>query len=233
MPLDILVYVLCYDDHTYNHAMNDFSHFDWAKVVVIPNENNVYLESIVYHKLLDEWSDEWKHRDFVGTLSWKAFSKMRKKVDLRSVIEAHADKDVVAFFGTTNKRESLLDQGRRSHPRFSQIWVDMLRSLGFEDSLATSKDIPKFFCNYWVTSPAWMQKYIDFSKRVKNALDANEHVWSDASYRTKFSKEQLLKLFGKEYFTHHAFVHERVPCFFFWVQQARIHVVPGMDTRDW
>ena len=73
-----------------------------------------------------------------------------------------------------------------------------------------------FYSNYWLTKSKWMHKYIDFCTKYIELLDdkTNNNLQimlnSDIGYTTamgaSLSEDQLVKICGFPYYTHHAFV---------------------------
>ena len=67
-----IIYVLCYDDVTEEKARTEFGMFKWARIYRIPKESQNHLfEGVMYQTELMKLYDEWKDKDYVGTISYK------------------------------------------------------------------------------------------------------------------------------------------------------------------
>lgn len=229
----VLIYILCYNDYTQLIAEEKYK-FDWIRIIRLPNENNPYLENIMYNKLFEEYEKEWENFDYVGAVSWKAYQKLYN-IDFKSIVEKNQGVDVISFWGTHTF--DLLDQAKRCHPEFNNIWFPVLKNLGFEVNDITSNEIPCFYGNYWVAKKNWLRKYIEFSKILKKELDTLEsiqkYLWSNPDYQVHVEKTRLMKLFGKPHFTYHPFILERMPCFYFWYNKASIYVPNNLYDKSW
>ena len=73
--MKIIIFILSYNDETYNCACEKYSKFKWAKIIKI--ETTILLESIMYDKWLIDNYDEWKNYDYIGFLSWKFEQKIK------------------------------------------------------------------------------------------------------------------------------------------------------------
>ncbi|NBU16993.1 MAG: hypothetical protein EBS48_08270 [Actinobacteria bacterium] len=187
--------------------------------------NTVYRESVMYTDVLAQRRDEWKDVDYVGTLSWKALDKIGD-VDIQDAVDAACRygsraPDVCAFF--TAPCQNLLAHAKGCHPRFLEIWVPLLQALGYDDRRIMDPGVPCFYGNYWAATPAWMDKYIEFFVRAKDVLDVGpswqDALWSDSCYHPGYSTRQV---HGLPHLPYHSLVGERLPCFFFWAEGARV-----------
>ena len=219
----IRIYVLCYNEITKQSALREYGDKEWAKVLYI--ETTALLENIMYDKLLLENYEDWKDFDYVGTISWKASHKIILP-DMVSLSE-HLDSipyDIISFY---TLQQNLVEHGTYYHPKFKSLWLKMFRNMDISDEQALDPSIPAFFCNYWITTPTLMLKYIEFFKKSKdildNSADIQEEIYEDSTYNGgTLSNEKCIELFGKPYFTYHVFLYERLPCFFFWYMNAKL-----------
>lgn len=223
--MNIVIYVLCYDEQSRSVAETSYGKYPWARVKMIPS--SPYLENVLFFQLLDQCRNEWEGSDYVGCVSYRAFTKMRRRTDVAAIVQAHAGADVVTFNHVGKfVPGQLLKQAQTSHRHFTPVWTQLLHALGYEQKDYLSNDIRPFFCNYWAATPKWMDKYIAFSKQVKTVLDTFQPIqallWSDSGYKGNIPKERLLEIFGKSYYPLHPFVFERLPCFFFWVNKCAV-----------
>jgi hypothetical protein len=82
-----------------------------------------------------------------------------------------------------------------------------------------------------------MKRYIEFVMKAMHIMetdvDMKKLLYTDSGYRSNLSKGQLMKISGHPYYTHHPFVLERLSCFFFWVNDAKVYSnnigVPSMN----
>jgi hypothetical protein len=231
----IVVYVLCYDAVSELQAQRAFGHFGWARVVHIPT--TMFLESVMYWLVLDQRREEWAGSDFVGTLSYCADQKIDVP-DMEALCSTAAaeGRDVVALHASDERM--LLQQACRSHPRFPEVWVPLLRELGYTEADAIDDGIPAFYCNFWLARPEWMQRYIAFFKRAKAALEGGldrvqDALWSDSGYPGRLRGRRCNAIWGRPYYPHHCFVAERLPCFFFWKEGASVRLVRPEPRAQW
>lgn len=218
--MKIRIFVLAYDDQSRLFAEQWTEGHPWA--TVIENPTTLYLENQMYSSWLLDHIDQWQGYDYVGTLSWKTpqkipvpdFEALKTHLELRKP-------DVVPFFPC---HEPILLQGQRHHPLFRELWVGLTRELGIPEEQAIHTAIPLFFCNYWMATPQWMKRYIEFFKKAQRVLDTCESIqeglWSDSRFEKVISDEKCLEIFGKPYYPYHCFLCERLPCLFFKLEGA-------------
>ena len=194
-----------------------------------------YLESSLFQRI-SENDREWRFCDYVGVVTYSierkltAFLKNGKEFRINWVDAVNQalrmNVAVLGLFGMRYKKNgkdiSLLEGSVFQHGlSFYLAWTTLLKKLG-----ATDNDIhdPKlrmgFFCNWWVGSPSATMKYITIFNRATQIIENDEemkyHIQRDALYGSgKMSKQQLENSFGKDYYTMHPFVLERLPAYFF------------------
>ena len=211
--MKLLIYVLCYNQDSYNVASNEYGNKEGYKNVYIESTN--LLENIMYDSWLLDHQDEWKEYDYVGTISWKA----SQKCDLPDLNILQKNLQIY----NPDIFEANLVEMSRCHPNFEYLWVKTLSQF---KSDALNPDILPFLSNYWITKPVLMYEYIEFFKKTKQVLDnykeIQEKLWEDSKYyHHTLSVEKCLELFNKPYYTHHPFIYERIPCFFFWYKKCK------------
>jgi hypothetical protein len=224
----IVVYVLCHDTRSRDIAEATFGTRAWARIVVMPDTQpyNKYLEAAVYLHVLEERRHEWADADFVGTLSWKAPQKIQVPVDLPAMCEQAKDADVIALYPWHGP---MFTQACQCHPRFAKVWIPMLESMGFSSQDCASPDITTFFCNYWLARPAWMDRYMKFAHEAFGAMESLQSIqaalWapnSDDPTYVKMPRQRAMEVYGVPHVPLHAYIFERLPCFFFWKHKARV-----------
>lgn len=231
-----MVYVLCYDSASEEAARREFAEYEWATVTRVPEEPGLskYMEGAAYLKTLHDNRAEWLDADKVGVLSYRASSKIDVGLVRTACVETQ-EMDVLALLPSTNP---LLVDTMLFQPRFLEVWVPLLLHMGFSASDAVHTGIPAFFCNYWLATPAWMDKFLGFFSSATEALDTlpdiQEALWSDSNYNSAtVSAERCEQVYGRPYFPYHPFVCERLACFFFWKEHASIALAPLGKRQFW
>jgi len=221
--MKIIIYVLCYNEETMQSAIKEYGNHEWARITCI--ETTPLMENIMYDKVLLEHYDEWKDAEYVGTISWKTSKKILLP-DMQKLKQflKQAPYDIIPFYITN---ENMIDQANYYHPKFKSLWCKWLTALHVEENDILNPTVPAFFSNYWITTPTLMLKYIEYFKIAKTVLDKSPEVqaevWEDSTYdHVTLSKEKCMQIYGKPYFPYHVFLYERLPCFFFWKNNASI-----------
>ena len=96
---NILIYVLCYNDKTEKQANDEFSQYEWAKVYRIKEQNHLF-EGVMFRNELMDMYDEWKDKDFVGTIAYSIFSKVSRDHFFSLLEKADQALHDVVFFNT-------------------------------------------------------------------------------------------------------------------------------------
>jgi hypothetical protein len=225
--MNIRIYVLCYNDETYDIACRDYAGKDWAKPIII--KTTALLENIMYDEWLQANENDWKDCDYVGTLSWKASQKINiadifELIYIINNFEEMQTFDIVPFYLT---EYNLVEQATEHHPKFKGLWFRLMQELGITENKALDADIMPFFCNYWMCKSKLMYSYIEFFKKAKNVLEIcpelQDDLWSDALYKANtLSVDKCMQLYNKKYIPYHVFLYERIPSIFFHLQKAHM-----------
>ncbi len=227
-----IVYVLCYDDESEKRARTDFEKYLWARIYRIPEEaQNHLFEGVMYTTELIKLYDEWKDKDYVGTISYKLIERSKFLSDTfeeivrtiedvptrRNIVISLAGGFVGIAFNTVNYSE--------------KVFLDTCNTIGLpirqEEIYSLTKrnyrsyDIYKsrfVFFNHWMTSPYWMLKYIQFFNNVwLPTIESHPLIWNDSGYPGAIPKDKLLKLTKNvSYYPLHPFINERVVSLFFY-----------------
>jgi len=199
--MNIRIFVLCFDEHSKNEAAVHFGQYEWATILQIPT--TMYMENWMFSTWFPQNSSAWQNYDYVGTLSWKAWQKIRmpSMLGLKNRLFVK-DPDVFAFMPNTNRDlPTLIAQANHHHPLFADIWVEWLQQLGYTATDATDPSVLAFYCNYWIAKPTWLQKYIEFYPRAQKALETHqpmqEKLWSDTTYEKSISDERCVEIYGR------------------------------------
>ncbi|NDE18063.1 hypothetical protein EBZ80_24405 [bacterium] len=121
--------------------------------------------------------------------------------------------------------QPLVVHGQRCHPHFAALWTAILGRMGFTAEQALDRRIPFFACNYWIARPTLFLAYCAFVQRAVDIMerDADLHPLLDASARYGMPPPETYKrATGRSVYSHHPFLLERLPCFFFYQQGASI-----------
>jgi glycosyltransferase involved in cell wall biosynthesis len=214
--IDILIYVIYFDDNTYR-MVEKYKNYNYIKL--INNAPTKYFESSIFKYMLIN-KQEWVDKDYVGIVAYSPERKIGKKIeeiyDILIKMIAKNNCDLITFF------DAQISLDKSFHGKLKEIYDYTLSILGLTCPIDYSL-IPLFYSNYWMTTPDWMLKYIDFVLNYiaqlenKNDLFLQELVNSDAGYHAgQLTSDQLLKMTEFPYYTNHSFVVERLPCIFFW-----------------
>jgi len=219
---DILIYILYHDQESLQIASRFFN-FKWAKLTKIYSTK--YFESIIF-SYLDENRDEWINKKFVGFLTYNSYKKITL-FDIEYLAKQYSNCDVITF--NNLYITPLLIHAERCHPSFINIWEQILLLLNYDIADILSLKIPVFFNNYWMANPKWVLKYIEFYKNVVHIMENNTKIkyllYQNSNYKGNLNKYPgiLIKICGRPYYTFHPFIMERLVCFFFWVNKAKIY----------
>lgn len=219
---DILIYILYHNQESFKMA-SLFLKFKWAKLTKIYSTK--YFESIIF-LYLDKNRDEWINKKFVGFLTYNSYKKV-KLFDIQYLAKKYYNYDVIPFNNVYST--PLLINSEYHHPSFINIWEQILLSLNYNINDILSLKIPVFYNNYWMANPQWVLKYIEFYKNVVYIMENNMNIkyllYQNSNYKGKLLEYPgiLIKICGRPYYTFHPFIIERIVCFFFWVNKAKIY----------
>jgi hypothetical protein len=233
---DRIIYIVCHDDASEKIARDDFDKYNWARVYRIPEEaQNHLFEGVMYTTELMKVYNEWKHKTYVGTLTYKV--RDRIKVGSSSTFErlnhlvTTSDINFHSLVSFTEYNTSAVD----TYPSLRKILTETCEKVGYQlvkskYTLKTKKvettnflDARTFtFHNYWMTTPALMLEYISFFNTIwMPALESHTNIWDDSTYHYRLQPEDRLKklLFltkGRtSHCPYHALANERLPTIFF------------------
>lgn len=234
--MKVVVYVLAYDEESHAAAKREYADKPWARVATLPDAlpESKYMEGAAFLKLLADRRAEWADAEFVGTVSWKASTKIDIPPNFLRVCEDVRHADVVALMPST---EHLLKQAMRCHPRFLETWVPLLEKMGYRAQDAVSIDVPCFVCNYFLMKPATMDAFIEFYRRAVAVMETDPELqgslWADSGYGTHLSADRLTRLYGKPYIPYHPFIGERLACFFTFTSKLALAMLPLGRGSHW
>lgn len=247
---NILIYVLCHDNESYNIAKNELQRQIETsakfKIVQISNTNR-YFESQIF-KYLNENTNEWltTNYDYIGIITYSFWKKNNSNMSLSKYIEclncdSNNSIDVLPLrnmrmfrkVGIKQKtceldlyESSTISHGTSIVLAFNQICKVMLGLNTFE-ARELCKRSPHFMSNWWIAKPFWLKKYCEFClncmKYIENNPDMQEIMNTDAMYGDeKLPENKKIEIFDKPYYTHYPFLFERLPAIYFTHKKCNI-----------
>lgn len=232
-----IIYVLCYDDESEHKAITEFSSYEWARIYRIPVESQNHLfEGVMYQTELMKLYDEWKDKEFVGTISYKLKDRLAwyhytnmEQIDSKIRTVSKFEYDVVPFLFYGGANFEKLNPNLKNefkHLTDSILQLSNQYKIGYrfmtrKQELLTD---PFFFFNYWMTTPKSMLAYIQFFNTIwLPALESNQNVWNDSKYQGHLTAEQLKTLTKRvSHYPYHPFINERLPASYFRHKKYRI-----------
>jgi hypothetical protein len=211
----IIIYILGYDNETFDNAKLLFGSYKWAKIVILPP--TILFENYMYDTWLIENYDEWKDYDYVGTLSWRVKDKIFLPDIEKLALFLKKEKiyDVVPFYVIDDK--NMIDDIHRRQPNNNIILKLLFDKLGFPNDYI-KKNFIHFYCNYWIARPKIMKEYIDFFHKCKEIINNDDeiqkYIWKFVEYNSTLDEVNIKKIFGRSCFSSHPFVYERIPYLF-------------------
>ena len=144
--------------------------------------------------------------------------------------------ELIAFYDYY--RADVVTTLRRAHGfEVLDVWVALLTRMGYHRQDVLNTSIPLFPTNAWMATPDFMSKYQAFAREAQMAIedDVDLHIrmYEDAKYNGHMSPQLLAELSGGyPFYTMHAFIFERLPCFFAWISNTKVYAVSlGGSTR--
>jgi len=234
-----VIYIICHNDET-EHAARQIP---FGTPIRISGSNKLF-ESQVF-ELIDKRQEEWINAPWVGIVT-HSFKRKIGDIDIPGLLGKYegTDIDVVSLFNL----DFVKPRVNRPVPFFESVafqmgascWtaiITMLRILSYRDEEIMNPKIQGFFSNYWIARPIWMRRYIDFFKKCKKITDTHptvkECMKADGYYggQNPASPAKLTEIFGRPIYEMTPFLFERLPCFFFGMEGAKL-ARDGI-TIDW
>lgn len=212
MSVKILVYILTYSEETLNIAKSIYGHHTWARFVILPP--TILFENYMYDEWFKNNYNEWKDYDYVGTLSWKAHTKILLPNFYKLADYLYNNRyDVVPFFVIDDKE--WLDTIDVRQPNNKKILDILFDELGYNKNYIYDNKFIEFYCNYWIAKPSVLLDYINNFGKFKTIINTNQNIqkllWSYIDYKSDLDDEMLMKIFGKLRYSYHPFIYERIP----------------------
>lgn len=204
---NVIIYVLSYNETTYNLAKQHYMKYKWAKPILMKYQD--YTFENAFWKQLLEISDEWEKCDMVGTISYKAYKKIHlEKINNIIMKKIYYPKKFVSFMKSKN---TLFTECIHKD---SQNFSKLLRYMS--DALNNSIDYNISYCNYWMTTPELMKQFIEWHiNTCLPTLLQNPVSYEKIIYDGNLTQSDLIKIWGKPYYPHIPFILERINLLFF------------------
>ena len=200
---------------------------DWLPYL---NEDKVtpYFENNIIKELY--LSGDYKKAKYYGVFSHKFFNKHRKdgRSLKRAMVVDDYGHDVYSFFRTkqfkgTAKKNTFFDT---YHSNLLEVGREIIKTL-FNERIETIK-ADRIYYNHWLAKKKVFAGYCKEMLLPAMELmegDLKDLVYTDATYKAGramsgelmgvMSPEQCEAAWGLPYYTHHAFVLERLPSIYF------------------
>lgn len=226
---DLILYMVYHDDTSHEIAKGYAHKYSWVRPLFLPSTR--YMESYAYI-LLKDLQHEWKDKKYVGMIKY-SFENKAPWYDFHQILE-ETGTDVLAFVGSEShgiqsRHTSMIAMAEGSHPMFCTIWTHILKTrMRFVGNIF-SDEIPAFYSNSWIARCTMFQEYLHFFANAYHVMENDPIIHSalmfDAQYYCgQTPLERVKEIMGVPYYTHHAFIAERLPCFYFWAINAKIHI---------
>lgn len=212
------LYVCYHDDYSHGYSLLHYGGISCAKMHKIPTTQ--YFESKMFIDELSKMEGEWQDADYVGTITWKAKQKIQLPNIEQTLSRAKEDgASLLAFYQPSCPlQKDIVAWAQRQHVHFARLWEVFCTQLGYIPEQYLSKDIPAFYCNYWMTTPSLMKEYIAHAQKAYAILEN----YDDGTFQTLLHSDSKFEYKvprpGISYITYHCFLMERLPCLFFWAK---------------
>ncbi len=203
----VMIYILCYNDDTYNNAISYYSKYNWARPIIIEHQD--YTFENAFWKQMKKIESEWINCDMVGTLSHKAHIKININ-NVNNIIENNMQE--LLYYHFARLQINVLNHNSfaiRYHPNFDKMYIYLLNHFKF-------KDTNECLHNYFMCKPFLMKSFIDWY--LNNCLPliiTHPLSFTNSKYSGNINEDELIKICGKPYYPLIVFVIERfIPCYF-------------------
>lgn len=220
--MKLIIFILSYNEETYNYANEKYKNFWWAKIIKI--DTTIYFESIMFDKWLLDNYQEWICYNYIGFLSWKFESKIQfPNIDLISTILNNDNSyELIPLFIANPDG---IFKNITVHKYMYDILQRLFIKLEFQDDYVIKTERIGFYCNYWIARKDVLIKYISFFKRCCQIINEDNiiqtYLWTNSFYKDGLLNEnQLINIFNKPYYCYHPFLYERLPIFFFIIKKC-------------
>lgn len=231
MQTSLIMYMV-YHDEASKAIAKKYAHLPFIKLIQIPN--TPFMETSVF-PILYERRDEWKNTTHVGILKY-SFEDKTPFYDFVNIITSHPQHDVFTFVNGHEPPNnlSMIQYATLCHPLFSPCWYLILSKMGYKPSIIYDNSIPAFYSNYWIAKTHYFASYLNFITEAMNVMqkekELSDLLYHDANYLQRLPTSTLERIMdGRPYYTHHCFIAERLPCFFFHTYRTNVYQVGGKE----
>jgi hypothetical protein len=212
--------------------------YNWARIYRIPKESQNHLfEGVMYQTELMKLYDEWKDKEFVGTISYKLKDRLNfyhyttmTSIDAKIQTTDSKQYDVAPFmyYGGANFDE--LNQDVKNTYIYlidSVLPPKQTLKFGFKKLENRETELQNesfFFFNYWMVTPKVMLDFIHFfNTKWLPTIESHPNIWNNSGYNGHLTPEQCRDLTRKvDYYPYHPFINERLPASYFRYKNYRI-----------
>jgi len=199
-----------------------------------------FMESSIYPILKHNFLKDWENEDYVGIVTYSVldklskFKKQRIDIDWMTIVKQATEHnvDVIGIFCLEFKRGqdsdlSLIESAVFHHGlNFYRAWRALLLELGYtEEMIDENTDKAGFFCNWTLSKPEFLKEYIDFVEKAMHIVNTNPKInelfFKNSHYgKGNTTDEQKMALFGRNYYTVHPFIFERILSFYLYYRKG-------------
>jgi hypothetical protein len=212
-----------YHDRRSEQLAAFFKRYPWAHFHKLGK--SIYFEAAFWPVLLMR-EHEWADKNYVGFASYSLVRKQSLTTfPMASIIQSAHGADVVTFYKFSDV--GMITHAMQYHTHFEEVWLALLSKMGYAKHDILSVDIPFYPCNCWMAKPEWMKKFLMFAQKAVYIMENDPLVrrlcFQNSNHTSNLTKKQLIEISGKPYYTYHPFITERLPCFFFWIEKAKVY----------
>lgn len=224
---DIIIYISCHDDASEQTAQElaDSGLIPGARI--IRNKPSLFFENQIFDHLHQN-RHEWANKKYVGLVSYKFKEKTQEiPIPILDLINSATEEINLYYIADCQFCKHKLDDLPLSTANASTIqhsayfllaWLRMGQLLNIPEHVMMHDCIPFFAFNYWIADIPTMFRYLDHYNLVKHLSTTDpkmiEYLHQNSLYDGKLTKEQLIEISGKPYYTIHPFLFERLPGLF-------------------
>lgn len=213
---NLYIHILCHDDESEARSHRDFPPY----FLKLRLENHIFLETAFYmhHVRVMTFPDG----SWVGTLSHRALDKINKTKIVMFLKMNRRNLDAVALMPI---RSNFVSQMESHHAGLVQIFDELLLQMGEDPSLLRSPQLVPFYCNYWVARLSVVRAYSDWLQEVNRTINQSiklQEMLNQPSHYGSWDPKKTQEIYGLPYLPLHAFLGERLVCYFFYSRGIRL-----------
>ena len=234
---DILIYIMYHDHKSKRYAQHYHKRFP-AFTIPVYIRSTKFFESIVYRDVLPFRYNEWRHKSYVGILSYRAaysvtcYNKIIEVFANASIISTHSNSkikansvlpfDVIPLFlydTHFNDFARLLVQAGNAHgDHFMKIWNRLLGKMWIgADAMSRHKDMRGFYRNSFLCKPQIMMQLMELMNQAIDLTILDDEIANMMAINAGYGRagsNLTQQIFSKPYYEFHPFIFERLPVLF-------------------